>query len=106
MSVEALVKADSKGGERVSWDGLLLVLLEVYIELKTKLQRLLGDPGPFLSLQEAKALLEREPRWRDQLTLVLSEVSLEDSEKLRLDSLLSVLLDLRVYKEGDLLTVS
>ena len=33
-SVEALVKADSKGGERVSWDSLLLVLLDVYIELQ------------------------------------------------------------------------
>jgi len=105
-SVEALVKADSKGGERVSWDSLLLVLLDVYIELKAKLQRLLGGPGPFLSLQEVQTLLDKEPRWRDQQTLVLSEVSIEDNEKLRLDSLLSVLLDLRVYKEGDLLTVS
>ena len=104
-SVEALVKPD-RGGDRVSWDGLLFVLLELYSEMKVKLQRLLGVPGLLLTLQEVQAALDKEPRWRDQRALVLSEISLDDNEKVRLDTLLSALLDQKVYKEGDLLAVS
>ena len=44
-SVEALVKADSKGGERVSWDSLLLVLLDVYIELQPRRSWSLSQPA-------------------------------------------------------------
>jgi hypothetical protein len=104
-SVEALVKSD-RGGDRVSWDGLLFVLLELYSEMKAKLQRLLGVSSLLLTLQEAQVFLDKEPRWRDQCALVLSEISLDDNEKVRLDALLSALLDQKVYKEGDLLAVS
>lgn len=95
-----LAKTDPRG-DRIGWDSLLTLLLDVYQDLKTKLTRLLGSPGPFFTLQEAKVLLSQKSHWREQQDAVLSEAGAED-DKVRLDALLSALVDLRVFREGDL----
>ena len=94
--------------DKVSIDSLLTLLLSQYQEVKRNIRSLMQWPeAEQVSWKEAEDLLSRCLRWRDQLPLVQRELSLyvdaSDGEKMvRMDTLLSVLFDLNVYKEGDM----
>ena len=97
-AVNAMVQSDPRLGDRVSWDSLLVLLLDCYAEMKAKVQRQLGISGPWVTLPEMQRALGKEPRWLEQQTQLVNEVGLEDGDKLRTESVLSALVDLRIYK--------
>ena len=107
---QLMVHADVRGqSDRLSIDSLLFQMIELYQDMKKKLQgvlRIEKAPTDPISLTDIEMLLNRFSRYRDLLPSVMKELSYHldpsDTEKtLRVDTLLSVLVDLGGYREAD-----
>ena len=109
MVVRSEVTAGRNNPDKVSIDGFLGLLIEVYQETKKRVvdtlrwERSLVD---LISMKEAEELVSRVPRWREQLPALTKELGpyfdpTDGERMLRVDTLLSVLLDLNIYREGD-----
>ena len=93
--------------DKVSIDSLLTLLLHQYQATKRHIHTTMQWPvTDTLTWKEAEDLVSRYFRWRELLPLVQKELALyvdlaEGERTVRMETLLSVLLDLGVYKEGD-----
>lgn len=105
-----VIRGDTRTvAEKLSVDALLAVLLDLYQETKRKLlseMRVQKTPTDLISLKEAETLLSQYSRWRELQPAVLAEMvnyaEAGESEKtFRVETLLTALVDLGVYREAD-----
>lgn len=93
--------------DKVGLDSLLTLLLDQYQAAKRQIHSTMQWPNTdLLPWKEAEDLVSRCFRWRELWPLVQKELSLyvdpaEGEKTVRMDTLLSALLDLGVYREGD-----
>ena len=112
--VSRLVISQPEGGstsrvniDKVGIDTFLSLLLDTYQAAKRHIQSTLQWPqNVTLTWKECEELLTRCIRWREQVPLIQKELTYfidasEGEKVVRMDTVLSLLLDMNVYREGD-----